>query len=270
MAQAVQPAGPSTGQLQAPRASVASREVLRCRWCSQRVHQRVGRRGLRHGRHGRHLGRRGGAGGAASGSMSGSAAGASGMGGISGGAGGAGVQPAGPSAAHSGSIRHGWHGVSQEELEALHQASEAWAHLEEQGVRRLASAAWAASPEEQEALRQASEAWAASREELEALRQALGAWAAYRVCSWGIAGWHGRHGGIPVDRWCSPGGMGGMGGMGGIPGGMGLSSLIVTPQRRYGATDCWMHDEHITILHGCVWQVWAKTHHDCTRKGGFM
>ena len=182
------------------------------------------------------------------------------------------VQPAGPSAGrqreHPAWVA--W-AASQEELEALHQASEAWAaSREEQGVRRLASAAWAASPEEQEALRQASEAWAASREELEALRQAWGAWAAYRVVQVGHrrAAWGAyrveqvvlrRVAWVAWVAWVASR----------VAWGVSRRSSSI-PQRRYGATDCWMHDEHITILHGCVWQVWAKTHDDSARKGGFM
>ena len=133
--------------------------------------------------------------------------------------------------------------------------------------------AWAASQEELEALHQASEAWAASREELEALRQALGAWAAYRVVQVGHrrAAWA-AWGAYRVEQvvlrrvawvawvaWVASR----------VAWGVSRRSSSI-PQRRYGATDCWMHDEHITILHGCAWQVWAKTHHDSTRKGGFM
>ena len=249
--QAVQPAGPSTGRLQVPRASEASREVS------------------------------GGAGGAASGSISGSAAGASGIGGMGGISGGGRrcsqrvhqrvrpqvlrawaasreaqvahpvVQPAGPSAGRAaGASGMGGMGGISGGAGGAHQASEAWAAFPEVLEERRASAAWAAFPEELEALRQASEAWAASRRRWRRCVGHRGHGRHTGWCRWGIAGRHGRHGRhTGWSRWgFTPGGMGGMGGR---PGGMGgFSSLIVYSSASLGATDCWTHDEHITILQG--------------------
>ena len=119
--------------------------------------------------------------------------------------------------------------ASLEEREAQHQASAAWAaSREEQEARRLAWVASVASLEEREAQRLASAESAACREEQVVLRRtawaAWVAWVAFRV-AWGVS-----H----------------------------RSSSI--PQRRYGATDSWMQDEHITILHGCVWEGAREIH----------
>ena len=151
------------------------------------------------------------------------------------------------------------------------QASAAWAASQEvQAVLRLAWAAWAASREEQVVQRLASVAWAASREEREGRRRASAAWAACRVqqvvlrqeawaacrveqvvlrrVAWAAwVAWVAFRAAWVVSR---------------------RSSSI--PQRRYGATDCWMQDEHITIRQGCVWCGLDKTRRHKERKGGFM
>ena len=216
------------------------------------------------------MGGMGGAGGAASGSMSGSAAGASGMGGMA-----QRCRWAGPRSISGGrcSVRHRRHG--------RHLGRSRWCSVRHRrhgrhlggaggaasgiggmggisggaggaasgiggmggisggaGGQHPASAAWAAWVEQAVLRRVAWAAWAACRVEQVVLRRV--AWAAWVAWVAFRAAW-------VVSR---------------------RSSSI--PQRRYGATDCWTQDEHITIRQGCVWCGLDKTRRHKGRKGGFM